>query len=146
MASLRLCGEYKSRSQMWITEKVRHLPPQIPETSPLLSSSFRVWLFPSHSQVGGHKGAECVICVHASFFFFFFKKHDGPMLEICSISSRYGLLFLLSFFKYLVLVFPAGRNKSAASESFLIIFISGSYGEGCLWVGNKNRGCPLSTL
>lgn len=86
------------------------------------------------------------VCVHASLFIFFFKRHDGPMFEICSISSRYSLLYLLLFFKYLVLVFPAGRNKSAASVSYLIIFISGSYGEGCSWVGNKNRGCPLSTL
>ena len=50
--------------------------------------------------------------------------------QICSISSRYSILCHILFLKYLVLVFPAGRNRNAVSESYLIIFIAGRYGKG----------------
>ena len=46
----------------------------------------------------------------------------------------YHILFL----KYLVLVFPAGRNRNVVSESYLNIFIAGRYGKGAAC-----RLCPF---
>lgn len=39
-----------------------------------------------------------------------FQKYDGPMFEICTINSRYSLLCLLLFLKYLMSIFYVPRT------------------------------------
>ena len=83
VASPKLCGECTSRSQMWITQQARYLPPRLQKHLPSFLLPSECYSFPATPKWEDIKelNLQFVSTLHSlSFFFFFSWNTTGPCL------------------------------------------------------------------